>query len=69
MPEVGGHGREGRLPTLQAPAVSVSVIPGVRIESRERGDRRDQHRHGMGIVVEPVEELLEVLVDPGCVIS
>ena len=46
------------------PALVVEDVLGVEVEGAERGERRDEHPHRVGVVVEPVDEpLAHVLVD------
>ena len=66
----GGQGRHlGDEPDdLLVAGLDVEDVLGVEVEGREGGDRRDQHPHRMGVVVEPLEEpLADVLVDEGVV--
>ncbi len=49
---------------LLVAALGVEDLLRVGVERAERGDRRDEHPHRMGVVVEPVDEpLAHVLVD------
>ena len=62
----GGQGRHlGDEPDdLLVAGLGVEDVLGVEVEGRERGDGRDQHAHGVGVVVEALEEALaHVLVD------
>ena len=43
--------------------VLVGDVLGLRVERRERGEGAHQHAHRVSIVMEPVHELLDVLVD------
>ena len=47
----------------------LDLVHGLRVEGAERRDRADQHRHRVGVVAEPVEELLHVLVDERVVVD
>ena len=47
---------------LDRPDLLVVNLVGVRIEGRERPDRGDQHPHRVGVVAEPLHEVLDVLV-------
>ena len=48
--------------------VGIEDVLGVGVEGRQRGDRRDEHPHRVGVVVEALEEpLAHVLVDEGVV--
>ncbi len=67
---VGGGGQGGHLgdepDDLATAGLGVEDLLGVEIERRERRHRGDEHPHGMGVVVEPLEEPLSyVLVDVG----
>ncbi len=44
--------------------VSASLFPRLRIEGRQRGHGGHEHPHRVRVVVEAVDELLDVLVDP-----
>ena len=49
---------------LLVPGLRIEDVLGVEVEGRQRGDGRDEHAHGMGVVVEALEEALaDVLVD------
>ena len=62
---VGGNRRHlGDEPPHLLPARFLFVDSlGVGINRRERGDDRDEHAHRMGVVLEALHELLDVLVD------
>ena len=67
---VGRRGQGGHLgdepDDLLVARDRVEDLLGVEIEGRQGGHRRDQHPHGVGVVVEPLEEpLAHVLVDEG----
>ena len=49
---------------LLVPGLRVEDVLGVEIEGRQRRDGRDEHAHGVGVVVEALEEALaDVLMD------
>ena len=60
-----GQGRHlaDQAPGLLAPGFGVEDFLGVGIERRQSRDRRNHHAHGMGIVMKPVEEFLDALVN------
>src|SRR5664280_1856102 len=60
----GGQGRAlGRHPDDLQPALGRVVdVLGVRVEGRQGGNRADQNPHRVGVVVEAVDELADVLV-------
>ena len=65
---VGGGGQRRHLgdqaDDLLVAGLGVEDVLGVEVEGRQRGDRRDQHPHRVGVVVEALEEALaHVLVD------
>ena len=65
---VGGGGQRGHLgdeaDDLLVAGVGVEDVLGVEVERGQSGHRRDQHAHGVGVVVEALEEALaHVLVD------
>jgi hypothetical protein len=58
-----GERRQGRhlgqhAHDLAVPRLLVMDLAGVRVEARQRPDRRRQHRHRMSVVVEPCRKLL-----------
>src|SRR5664280_1224649 len=59
---VGGCRQSGHLgdqaDDLLVPRLDVEDVLGVEVEGGERSHRRNQHSHGMGVVVEPLEEAL-----------
>jgi hypothetical protein len=50
---------------LLAPARRIGDIPSLRVERGKRRHRADQNAHWMCVMVEPVHELLHVLVRHG----
>ena len=69
---VGGGGQGGHLgdepDDLAATRVGIEDLLGVEVERRQRRHRRHEHPHGMGVVVEALQETLSyVLVDIGVV--
>jgi hypothetical protein len=52
-----------KAPGLQLARSRIVDVSCVRVVRRERADGADEHAHGMGIVVEAIDELLDVLVD------
>ncbi len=61
----GGQSRDlgDQADDLQPPQSGIGYLLGVRVEGRQRADARQQHAHRVRIVVEPVDELLDRLVD------
>ena len=57
-----GHLRD-QAGDLQHPVLGIADLARLRIERRKRADGGHQHPHGMRVVAEPFDELLEVLVD------
>ncbi len=49
-------------PNLQAPRLLFMDLLRVRVVRRERADRREEDAHRMGVVLKPLHELLDVLV-------
>jgi hypothetical protein len=68
---VGGQGGDlGDQPdNLTAAHGRVVDLLGVGVEGRQRPNRPDQDAHGVGVVVEAVDELLDVLLDEGVVVD
>ena len=69
---VGGGGQRRHFgdeaDDLLVARLGIEDLLGVEVEGREGGDGRDQHAHGMGVVVEALQEALaHVLVDEGVV--
>ncbi len=48
---------------LPTPDVLVEDVLGLRVDRREGADRRQEDAHGMGVVLKPLHELLDVLVE------
>src|SRR2546426_2081181 len=62
--EGGEGGRLGDQPEDLVPPRGL-VVDQLRlgIEGRERGDGAHEHPHGMGVVMEPIDEFLDAFVD------
>ncbi len=60
----GGHFAD-QTDNLFAAAAGVGDVANVRIEGRQRGHSADEHTHGVGVVMEAVHELADILVKHG----
>src|SRR5690348_5364230 len=50
---------------LLAPGVRVEDMTSVGVKSGERGNRGNQHAHGVGVIMKAVEEFLDALMNEG----